>query len=203
MHELKTPLAVIKAKCEVTLLKPRENLIYINVLKENIESVNNAQASIKTFFNLVNSEQMQNIRKINIQKELEDIVKDFTLLHKDRRFNYALQTKELEVLMDPILLRQIIQNFLQNAFKFTPKDKCVCLESYLKDGILKIEVLDEGNGVPLNLDVFAPFERDGKKEGMGLGLFLTKRAAKALGGEVTLENRKEKQGAIATFSIKI
>ncbi|MBX7489877.1 sensor histidine kinase [Helicobacter turcicus] len=202
-HELKTPLAVIKAKCEVTLLKPRENVVYINALKENIESVNSAQASIKALFNLVNGEQKEKAKVVNIQSELESIAKDFVLLHKERKFNYILQTQGLEIPIKLIFLRQIIQNFLQNAFKFTSKDKMVCLKSYVKDGILKVEVLDEGDGISPNIDVFAPFKKSGEKEGIGLGLFLAKRAAKALGGEIKLENREDMQGAIATFALKI
>ncbi len=202
-HELKTPLAVIKAKCEVALLKPREVVVYVDVLKENIASVNGAQASIKTLFDLANSEQIEYKKKTNIQKELESIAKDFSVLYKERKFDCMLETQGLEIAIKPTLLKQIIQNFLQNAFKFTPKDKNICLKSYIENGILRIEVLDESCGIPNDLDVFAPFKKGGKKEGMGLGLFLAKRAAKALGGEVTLENRKETQGVIAAFVLKI
>ncbi|WP_370524493.1 sensor histidine kinase [Helicobacter winghamensis] len=203
-HELKTPLAVIKAKCEVTLLKPRENVVYINALKENIQSVNVAQASIKALFDLQNCQiHKESPKKLVIQNELENITRDFALLHKDRKFDYKLQVQGLELAIQPSLLRQIIQNFLQNAFKFTPKDKAVSLKSYVENGILKIEVLDEGCGIATNFDVFAPFKKNGEQEGIGLGLFLAKRVAQALGGEIKLENRKDTQGAIATFTLKI
>lgn len=201
-HELKTPLAVIKTKCEVTLLKPRENAVYINVLEENIQSVNSAQASIKVLFDLANGKANQ-IQCVNIQKELENLIKDFALLGRDRKFNYQLQTQDLEILINPALLRQIVRNFLQNAFKFTQKDKVVCLKSYVENGILKIEVLDEGSGIVTNFDVFAPFNKSGGQEGMGLGLFLAKNAAKALGGDINVQNRKDTQGVIATFTLNI
>lgn len=203
-HELKTPLAVIKTRCEVTLLKARESEAYINALKENIQSVNVAQTSIKALFNLIqNSDKTECAQLINIQRELENLIKDFTLLSKDRKFEYVLQTEGLEILIKPALLRLILQNFLQNAFKFTPKDKAVCLKSFVKNGILEIEVLDEGEGIKADSDIFAPFEKVGNQEGIGLGLFLAKKAAEELGGEITLENRKDKQGVIAAFKLEL
>ncbi|MCI5968038.1 sensor histidine kinase [Helicobacter sp.] len=202
-HELKTPLAVIKAKCEVTLLKQRKNEMYVDALRENIKSVDEAQASIKVLFDLMHALPMENAKRIDVQSVLESIVRDFALLHKDRKFDCILQTQGLEIPIKLVLLRQIVQNFLQNAFKFTPKDKAVCLKSYVENGILKIEVLDEGGGIATDFDVFAPFKRSGEQEGMGLGLFLANKAATALGGSVTLENRKDKSGAVATFKLKL
>ena len=42
-----------------------------------------------------------------------------------------------------------------------------------------------------------------KKEGAGLGLFLAKGAAQAMGGSVSLKNRDDQKGAIATFEMDI
>ncbi|WP_300744363.1 ATP-binding protein, partial [Helicobacter sp. UBA3407] len=48
-----------------------------------------------------------------------------------------------------------------------------------------------------------PFKRSGNKSGAGLGLFLAKNAANALGGSISLQNRLDTNGTIATFELRI
>ena len=105
--------------------------------------------------------------------------------------------------IQPTLLNQIIQNFIQNAMKFTPNGKKVTIKSTKNNGTLTLEVIDEGTGIDESLDLFAPFKRVGEKQGAGLGLFLAKSAADALGAKISLENRKDGvQGAVATLILQ-
>ena len=100
------------------------------------------------------------------------------------------------------LLNQIIQNFLQNALKFTPVNKSVTLRSSQDDFGLLIEVIDEGCGIDEGMDLFAPFKRQGNKSGVGLGLFLAKSAADALGASIKLQNRDDGiEGTIASLQL--
>ncbi len=208
-HELKTPLAVIKTKCEVTLIKEREKEIYINALKENIHSINEINTIVKTLLGLGRQESAQFEKSIHldITKALRNIAENFKILSQKEKknFTYKLQTQGLFLMIKPTLLTQVIQNFLQNAFKFTPEGKNIFLQSLIVDNeILKIVVIDEGCGVDSELeDIYAPFKRAGNKSGAGLGLFLAKNAATNLGGSISLQNRMDKKGAIATFELKI
>jgi two-component system OmpR family sensor kinase len=54
-----------------------------------------------------------------------------------------------------------------------------------------IVVFDEGCGIDDSVDLFAPFKRQGNKSGVGLGLFLAKSAAEAIGAQITLTNRED------------
>jgi len=100
------------------------------------------------------------------------------------------------------LLNQIIQNFLQNAIKFTPKDKSIKLRSSQDDVGLLIEVIDEGCGIDESVDLFAPFKRQGNKSGVGLGLFLAKSAADALGAKISIKNREDGiDGTVASLQL--
>ena len=100
------------------------------------------------------------------------------------------------------LLNQIIQNFLQNSLKFTPIDKKVILRSSQNDYGLLIEVIDEGCGIDENIDLFAPFKRQGNKQGVGLGLFLAKSAADGLGAQISIKNRTDGiNGTVASVKL--
>ena len=143
---------------------------------------------------------------VDINKILKKIADNFMILSKKENKSFFVEIGEEEVLLTikPTLLTQIVQNFLQNAFKFTPKGKSVLLKSSVEDGKLNIIVMDEGCGIDSELnDIYAPFRRAGNKSGAGLGLFLAKNAANALGGNISLQNRFDKQGTIAKFQLKI
>ena len=207
-HELKTPLAVMKTKCEVTLIKERQKEVYTDALKENISSINEMNAIIKMLLDLGRQEsaQFEKSSMVDINKILKKIADNFMILSKKENKSFFVEIEEEEVLLTikPTLLTQIVQNFLQNAFKFTPKGKSILLKSSVEDGKLNIVVMDEGCGIDSELnDIYAPFRRAGNKSGAGLGLFLAKNAANALGGNISLQNRSDKQGTIAKFQLKI
>lgn len=207
-HELKTPLAVMKTKCEVTLIKERQKEVYTDALKENISSINEMNAIIKMLLDLGRQEsaQFEKSSMVDINKILKKIADNFMILSKKENKSFFVEIGEEEVLLTikPTLLTQIVQNFLQNAFKFTPKGKSILLKSSVEDGKLNIVVMDEGCGIDSELnDIYAPFRRAGNKSGAGLGLFLAKNAANALGGNISLQNRSDKQGTIAKFQLKI
>ena len=72
--------------------------------------------------------------------------------------------------------------------------------SIFKEGF-HIFVIDEGIGIDETKDLFAPFKRYGNQTGAGLGLFLAKSAADAIGAKITLKNRTDREGTIASLLI--
>jgi two-component system OmpR family sensor kinase len=104
--------------------------------------------------------------------------------------------------IQPTLLNQIIQNFVQNAIKFTPIDKSIAIVLERINDRAVITVTDEGIGIDESIDLFAPFKRVGEESGAGLGLFLAKNAADALGATITLKNRTDgKSGTVAKIEL--
>ena len=202
-HELKTPLAVIKLKNEVTLIKKREPEAYIEALKTTNESVNAMNTMVTDILNIGRQEGAQFEKPVNIDviEVLKSMGEDFKLIAND-------QNKVLEMYCNPsayaafmqiTLLKQIVQNFLQNAIKFTPEGKKIVLQSLLTSDGLEISVTDEGCGLKGDMDLFAPFKRSGDKSGAGLGLFLAKSAADALGAKININNRSDAPGTVATL----
>ena len=205
-HELKTPLAVIKLKNQVTLIKKRTAEEYIDAIKTTNNSVNEMDKIVGDILNVGRQEgaQLEPPERVNVQEILLRKGEDFLLLAQS-------ESKQLEIDLQPDifvatiqvnLLNQIIQNFLQNALKFTPTGKKVLLRSGPYQGDLLIEVIDEGMGIDESIDLFAPFKREGNKSGAGLGLFLAKSAAEALRAEISLKNRNDgTEGTIASLRL--
>lgn len=91
---------------------------------------------------------------------------------------------------DTTLLRQVLNNLIDNAVKYTGQDTTIHVVVALRDGQAELAVTDEGDGVaPEDLQrIFRRFERaDTRSEGLGLGLYLVWRIAQAHGGEVRAE----------------
>jgi K+-sensing histidine kinase KdpD len=65
-------------------------------------------------------------------------------------------------------------------------------------------VITEGIGIDENIDVFAPFKKVGKENGVGLGLYLAKIASDALNAKISIKNREDgKNGAIAKLELNL
>jgi len=205
-HELKTPLAVIKLKNQVTLIKPRTPAEYIEAIKKTNETVDEMNKIVADILNIGRQEgaQLEAPAHRDIIELLRRKGDDFTLLAKSehKQLEYHLEPEHYEATIQEALLNQILQNFLQNAVKFTPEGRKVTLTSRQEEGNLIIEVVDEGCGIDDSVDLFAPFKRLGTKSGVGLGLFLAKSAADAIGAEISLRNRTDgTDGTVATLRL--
>lgn len=206
-HELKTPLAVMKTKNEVTLLKPRESEKYIEALKSNNEAINGMNAMIGSVLEIGRQEGAQFEEPVNtdVIAFLKKLGKNYEVLAKGEEKNLALNLKPeiFNLNIQTSLLTHIVQNFVQNAIKFSPKNSMITISSRLEKSKFIIEVTDEGVGIDESKDLFAPFKRYGNKGGAGLGLFLAKGAAQALGAEISIKNREGANGAVASLVLNL
>jgi two-component system OmpR family sensor kinase len=194
-HELKTPLAVIKLKNQVTLIKKRSAEEYIEAIRITNQSVDEMNKIVSDILNIGRQEGAQ--LEMPIEADIIHILKkwegDFTLLAHSENKNLTthFEPETFTAVLQVTLLNQILQNFLQNAMKFTPEGKTITFQSHLHNTDIIIEVIDEGCGVDETVDLFAPFKRQGSKSGVGLGLFLAKSAAEAIGAGITITNRTD------------
>ena len=201
-HELKTPLAVMKLKNEVTLKKKREIEQYEEALNLTVKQIDEMNKMISSILDIGRTEGAQ--FEQNIELDLVEYIKkkanDYRMLSAQKNIiiTFFSNVNHLNTSIQLTLFNQILQNFVQNAIKFTPNEKSIAIRlKKTKDEII-ITVTDEGIGINENVDLFAPFKRIGNQSGVGLGLFLAKNAADALRAKITLENRNDgKTGCIA------
>src|SRR5581483_12211480 len=103
-------------------------------------------------------------------------------------------------------LRQVLQNLIDNAVKYSPAGDEVAVRARRTDGRVLIEVSDNGPGIPLDQQrlIFEKFGRadvpGGSKPGTGLGLFIARSIAEAHGG--TIEVRSS-PNAGSTFTLTL
>jgi len=133
-----------------------------------------------------------------------DIVRsDIEARHLNLRL--ALDASAHKLRVDSARLQQVFWNLLRNACKFTPEQGTIAIRSF-NDGPEKIciEISDNGVGLePQSLEkIFNAFEQvDSRKEGLGLGLAISKAITEMHGG--TIRARSEGLGKGTTFAVTL
>lgn len=113
------------------------------------------------------------------------------------------------LLGDASRLQQAVSNLLLNAVKFTQDGGAVSVTLRAVDGRARLEICDNGRGIPAALlpHIFEPFRQgddrpaERSREGLGLGLAITRNLVELHGGSIHVESPGEGQGA--TFRIEL
>ena len=100
-------------------------------------------------------------------------------------------------------LRQVFDNLLSNALKFTPEDGRISLSAQQENGKVCLRVADTGVGIPRKhlphiFERFYKVDRSRQSEGFGLGLAIVKHIVQAHGGEIHAESA---EGLGTTFTV--
>jgi signal transduction histidine kinase len=116
----------------------------------------------------------------------------------------------LNIFADNTRMRQVLNNIIGNALKFTKKGEVKVQTDYLEDKqTVEITVTDTGSGIPSELlpNLFGKFisnnVRTENKQGTGLGLFICRAIVNAHGGTITARNNGSGPGTIITISLPI
>jgi signal transduction histidine kinase len=111
--------------------------------------------------------------------------------HRGLQFSVAPVDSALQVDVDRQLFGSAIANLVQNAFKFTRHSSHVWLRATHQADRVSIEIEDECGGLPPGVDevLFQPFEQRGPdRQGLGLGLTISRRAIEADGGTLRVRD---------------
>ena len=207
-HELKTPLAVMKLKNELMLKKPREISQYEDAIKLTIKEIDGMNIMISSILDIGRTEgaQFEQAKNIDLVEFIKYKTNDYNMLaaKKSITIKFSSNVFSFQIIIQETLFNQILQNFVQNAIKFTPNGKTIKIKLKKIDDKVILNVIDEGIGIDENIDVFAPFKKVGKENGVGLGLYLAKIASDALNAKISIKNREDgKTGAIAKLELTL
>ena len=216
-HELKTPMSVVKG-CVSMLLE--ETLGGVNEQQKAFlgKIGNSTNMLINLVNNIVDLHKLEtdimaiNIQPIFLKKLIEDIVNKFepAAKNKNLKISYLNKTNIEEVLGDEQRIKQILDNLVDNAIKFTSEGEVkILIEEFTEDkNLLLCKVIDTGVGIPANKieHIFDKFSQSDshfsrEQEGAGLGLPIVKSLTEKLKGKIWAES-VEGKGSSFIFTLK-
>ena len=195
-HEVRNPLAVIQAKCQLANLQLKRNLAIDAHTYENILSM---VLRIQSLFDDLMAQQ-QVITQPQATQQVELCVHDWldTAVHKGQwdlhhRIVISSQNTLAKLYCDPGLLHLIISNLCSNAAKFSPADSRIVLSIRVRLNEVGIRVRDYGVGIPkeLQISIFEKYYRQPQHKGLhgyGFGLFISKSLAQQMNGRISLQS---------------
>ncbi|HET7457808.1 MAG TPA: ATP-binding protein [Gemmatimonadaceae bacterium] len=202
-HELRTPLNAIGGYAELLELGIRGP-----VTPEQRQDLARIQKSQRHLLGLIN--EVLNYTRVErgaVTFQMDDVLLDETLAACEALTAPQMRAKRLEyhyggcdpritVRADAEKVQQIVLNLLTNAIKFTEPGGAVRLDCDATDDSVTVAVRDTGRGIsPEQFDrVFEPFVQvDARltrtKEGVGLGLAISRDLARGMGGDLTVESQ--------------
>jgi two-component system, OmpR family, sensor kinase len=195
-HELRTPLSRIRVALELAAEDPSAAKDVLIDVGADLDEIDQLIADILTTARLDGEPHLD--RRPTLVADLVDrAVKRFSATHPRRALELEPEdrTTELDIECDPVLLRRAVDNLLDNAAKYSDAPVKLVVRVVPKPNLTHVvfEVIDHGIGMsPEDLSrAFTPFWRaDGSRNrrtgGVGLGLALARRIARAHGGDISL-----------------
>lgn len=205
-HELKTPLGVLMAYSELVEAKCGKNED-IKVIKDEVKNMSALIENLLILSRLDNPKAQEEISILNISTEIKEIVNKFNQMSRDRKFPVSIEEEEnVCALISKTDLHRIMNILLENAIKYTSKEKKIAVKVYIKNKKICIDVKDEGVGIK-EKDLPHIFERfyradvshNRKVSGYGLGLSIAFKIVEKYHGQIRVESQV---GKGSTFKIE-
>lgn len=207
-HEVRTPINTVIGMIDLTL-----DTVLNTEQKENLEVAKDASVNLLSLLNDILDLSRVEAGKIKLEdiefhlhNVANSVTKGMSVLAKNKNLETVLvihkDVPEL-ILGDPVRLRQVLVNLINNAIKFTMKGKITTeIKVASRSGdefMLLFSVTDEGIGIPKDkqdkiFDIFSQADDSTTRRfgGTGLGLAISKRLVEMMGGRIWVESEVSK-----------
>lgn len=195
-HDIRGPLNAICGSAELaidTRERKRRNTYLDNIIKSS-RHITRLANSLLDLSRLDEAKESLNRIPFSLKAFVDDINVEYTCAANDKGLVFKTEAEDTDIVVcgDADRIRQVADNLLTNALKFT-RNGTVCFRVSHKDGVMTMEVEDSGIGMDTETveRIFRPFERaapDISPEGFGLGLPITKGLLNLLGGSISVSS---------------
>lgn len=211
-HELRTPLALIRLYAETLelgrLSGPSKHQEYYSIIRKESERLTALINNILDFSRIEAGRKEYDFRETDMCELVRNTLESYRYQIEQNGFTFEEKIAEVPPLnVDREAMARSLVNLVNNALKYSQDRKHIRVNLYREDGTVKLEVVDQGIGIPANEQhrIFEKFYRVGdplvhNTKGSGLGLSLVQHIARAHGGDVVVESTP---GAGSKFTITL
>jgi len=199
-HDLRSPLARLRANLEITLLQPRPEAEYREAIRQAINETEDVLRTFNALLSIARAEagpRDAGLPTIDLDAVASETVEIYEALAGERGISLrlALGPEPAPVRGDTQLLSQALCNLVDNAIKYTPRGGCIAVNVSRGAGRAAVEVADSGPGIPPDqrdhvLERFVRLDQARRLPGNGLGLSLVNAVVQYHRGHLWLENNE-------------
>jgi len=202
-HQLRTPLAGLKAASDLVLLEPRPR-----DFKQQLEHINQSASRASRLANQLlalaraapESHRVEPFELANLKRLVEEHVDEWVHMAGAKNIDIGFELRDATVKGNAVLLREMMRNLVHNALEYSPNDAIVTVRCGVADGNPFFEVEDTGPGIPYEYreKAFEPFFRLPGTPGVGsgLGLAIARDVAVAHGANIELGSGSTGRGTL-------
>jgi len=212
-HELRTPLSVIEAEATLALRRERDTQAYRDALATIAEESSSMHRLVNQLLTLARGDSLDREELETSAVDLGSIVGEVLTalepLAKERGVELSSQTDTIRIAGDPVRIRRLIVNLVDNAVRYTERGGSVWVSAAAEGAEAVLRVRDSGIGIAAeHLDrVFERFvrldssrHRGSEASGSGLGLAICQQIVQLHGGSIKVESEP---GQGSTFIVRL
>jgi signal transduction histidine kinase len=200
-HELRTPLSLIRLYAETLemgrLTSPEKYQEYFRIIRKESERLSALINNILDFSRIEAGRKEYSFRETNLAELVRSTLESYRFQIEQNGFTLGGNIADdlPPVSVDREAIARSLLNLINNALKYSGKEKYLAVNLYRTDGTAKLEVIDRGIGIPRGEQpkIFEKFYRVGdplvhNTKGSGLGLALVRHIVQAHGGQISVES---------------
>ena len=209
-HDLKsplTPLTILIPILEKQEKNPKKKEI-LEVLKRNVEYMKNIAIKTLALAKLNSPKTKFNLKKINLNEEINRIIRDKNNLFKDKKLRVVNKiSKNVLVMADKLRLEELLSNILENSIKYSKEKGKIILNAKKDKDYVIISVKDTGIGMTKDQikHVFEEFYKADESRhdfySSGLGLSICKKIVERHNGKIWIESEGFEMGTTVFYTL--
>ncbi|MDX2775995.1 ATP-binding protein [Streptomyces caniscabiei] len=213
-HELRTPLTAVRGYLEMVQYKQQHNDpadvdTYVRQALKNVSDLGGLINNLLDITRIERGTLTLSMEKVDLAANVSQVVNDQRFAAEDRQLTltYHGPAQGCFVVGDPIALREVINNMLANAIKYTKPNGKVDVTVQPQNDTCSVIVKDTGIGIPASAQkhLFSKFYRvhgglDSGSTGTGLGLYIARSIAERHQGTIAVDSQ---EGIGSTFTLTI
>ncbi|MDP4011752.1 MAG: GAF domain-containing sensor histidine kinase [Candidatus Roizmanbacteria bacterium] len=214
-HELRTPMTAIKSYLWMAINKSPQKLEqplkkYLDISYKSTERLIHLVNDMLTVSRIERGKVEIKRLPFDIAETLQMVYEELKITAQEKHIDFTLEKNKAEtykIVGDSIKLREVFQNLVGNALKFTPENGKITIRILMNKKCVEISVSDTGSGIPKSEQkkLFKKFSKidysyskHSSQPGTGLGLYISKQIVSLHNGDITVQSEADKG---STFTV--
>ena len=211
-HELRTPVTVVRSSLENLSMtgKNEDSAIYIERAEDGIRRLNLILTNMSEATRLEQMLQTSEKEKIDLNKVVHGCVEGYKLAYPEANFKRDAPESSILISGVPEYIAQLLDKLVANAVEFSYKDQPITVYSHTLRDHAVVKIINAGPFLPEKMKdrlfesmiSVRPQEKQ-KQPHLGIGLHIARIIADFHGGQISAENRLDKEGVIITLVVPL